>query len=186
MNQNNEINKVFEKLPKIHFITLGDGTKGVSFTLKEWHQLKSELMQGKKCNKCGKTKPISEFYPIKDCKFGVRGTCKECYKEHYDEERRKNPDKNRERQRKYDRSEKGRIHHRKNSKEQRKKFRLEHLARVKLGYALKKGIIKKPTVCSKCGNEGRIEGHHKDFNKPLEVEWLCNRCHKLEHGRVIL
>jgi chromosome segregation ATPase len=39
----NSISKVFEKIPKMHFITLGDGTKGVSFTLKQWNQLKSEI-----------------------------------------------------------------------------------------------------------------------------------------------
>lgn len=36
---------IFSKLPKIHFITLGGGTKGVSFTLNEWNQLKSSILQ---------------------------------------------------------------------------------------------------------------------------------------------
>jgi hypothetical protein len=34
----------------------------------------------KKCNICSEVKPISEYYPNKQCKLGVVGTCKVCYK----------------------------------------------------------------------------------------------------------
>ena len=42
----------------------------------------------------------------------------------------------------------------------------------------------KPTVCSQCGVEGRIEAHHPDYSKPLEVVWLC-RIHHVEAHRVV-
>ena len=42
----------------------------------------------------------------------------------------------------------------------------------------------KPSICSKCGAEGRIEAHHADYNKPLEVVWLC-RIHHVEAHRVV-
>jgi hypothetical protein len=32
----------------------------------------------KQCKKCGELKPLSEFSPHKQCKDGVRGTCKKC------------------------------------------------------------------------------------------------------------
>lgn len=55
--------------------------------------------------------------------------------------------------------------------------------RAKLIYAVKKGKITRPKVCPNCGSDKyRIEGHHDDHTKPLEVEWLCQPCHlKLKH-----
>jgi hypothetical protein len=46
--------------------------------------------------------------------------------------------------------------------------------------ALKSGLLIKPEICSKCGlpdRSNKIAGHHNDYEKPLEVEWLCNHCH---------
>lgn len=34
--------------------------------------------------------------------------------------------------------------------------------------------------CSKCGN-WKACGHHVDYSKPLEVTWLCRRCHVRLH-----
>lgn len=33
----------------------------------------------KKCNICKQDKPITEYYPNKQCKHGVVGTCRPCY-----------------------------------------------------------------------------------------------------------
>lgn len=48
--------------------------------------------------------------------------------------------------------------------------------------ALKKGILVKPEFCSTphCNNSEHIEAHHKDYNKPLDVTWLCQKCHSEE------
>lgn len=48
--------------------------------------------------------------------------------------------------------------------------------------AVASGKVIKPTKCCVCGNEGRVNGHHEDYNKPLEVVWLCNSCHKRVHN----
>lgn len=43
---------------------------------------------------------------------------------------------------------------------------------------VQKGLIVRPTQCQKCfTTERRIEAHHHDYTKPLEVEWLCTWCH---------
>jgi hypothetical protein len=46
------------------------------------------------------------------------------------------------------------------------------------------GRVVRPDVCSICGGKGaRIEGHHVDYLKPLEVVWLCSECHGKERGK---
>ena len=51
--------------------------------------------------------------------------------------------------------------------------------------ALKSGFLVKPKKCGNCGAEKeRIEGHHDDYAKPLEVRWLCPKCHKAWHRKI--
>jgi hypothetical protein len=39
--------------------------------------------------------------------------------------------------------------------------------------------------CMDCGREvARIQGHHADYTRPLEVEWLCAGCHGERHARL--
>ena len=50
--------------------------------------------------------------------------------------------------------------------------------------ALREGTIIRPNKCS-IDNEncrGHIEGHHEDYDKPLDVEWLCRFHHREVHG----
>jgi hypothetical protein len=58
---------------------------------------------------------------------------------------------------------------------------VEQKARKALYYAVKVGEIVRPTTCSRCKEEGYIEGHHYDYSKPLDVIWLCKKCHAKEH-----
>ena len=51
-------------------------------------------------------------------------------------------------------------------------------AKVRVCTALKLGLITKPKVCSLCGKEKRLNAHHNDYIKKLEVIWLCHSCHK--------
>jgi hypothetical protein len=57
-----------------------------------------------------------------------------------------------------------------------------------LEYAIRKGIVTKRNACEKCGatpvfKDGRsgVQAHHCDYNKPLDVMWLCQRCHHEWH-----
>ena len=50
--------------------------------------------------------------------------------------------------------------------------------------AIEKGELVKPTTCEGCYKETRskaLHGHHEDYSKPLEVRWLCRRCHWITH-----
>lgn len=57
-----------------------------------------------------------------------------------------------------------------------KKYSDRYRARYILNNAIKRGIIKKEP-CSICGASVNVQGHHKDYNYPLDVEWLCIKCH---------
>lgn len=58
---------------------------------------------------------------------------------------------------------------------------LREMARLAAAAALARGEIARQP-CIKCGT--RIaEMHHQDYSKPLDIEWLCRRCHQAEHRR---
>lgn len=55
----------------------------------------------------------------------------------------------------------------------------------KVNYAVKTGKLKKPRRCQSChrrptpriDGRSRLQAHHKDYRKPLDVLWLCSYCH---------
>ena len=47
--------------------------------------------------------------------------------------------------------------------------------------ALQRGDLT-PKPCQKCHTTENIHGHHEDYQKPLEVVWLCRRHHFLLHS----
>lgn len=60
--------------------------------------------------------------------------------------------------------------------------RLKRGAHVAVGNAIRDGrLVKGP--CEHEGPEcsGRVEAHHEDYARPLEVRWLCDTYHKLIH-----
>lgn len=59
-----------------------------------------------------------------------------------------------------------------------------HAAWTAVLLALRKGKLIKPTNCQRCSQVMRLEGHHHDYSKPLEVEWLCRKCHRERDGRI--
>lgn len=60
-------------------------------------------------------------------------------------------------------------------------YRLRDRARRKLDYAVRKGRMVRPSKCPVCGSSKEIQGHHVDYERPLDVEWLCRTCHRWRH-----
>ncbi len=50
----------------------------------------------------------------------------------------------------------------------------KRFARSQITYALKKGrMAKEPCYCG----ELKVEAHHPDYSKPMEVIWACKKHH---------
>lgn len=58
----------------------------------------------------------------------------------------------------------------------------KQVARRALGHEVRMGRITPPSSCEKCG-AAKVEAHHEDYGKPLDVMWLCRRCHKEMHRK---
>jgi hypothetical protein len=55
-------------------------------------------------------------------------------------------------------------------------------AQSALRAAVKRGLIQ-PQPCEVCGAV-EAEGHHRDYDRPADVVWLCRKHHKAEHRRL--
>jgi hypothetical protein len=72
----------------------------------------------------------------------------------------------------------------------------EQYVRGAVRNAILPGKLIKPDKCERCGissrpgSDGRstLHGHHHDYDRPLDVEWLCAKCHKEDtpYGSAIL
>lgn len=141
------------------------------------------------CKVCGATDVTAEFYA------GVRNLCKECHKarvrqnradnadryKQYDATRFKNDPRVRERHKRYQSTEAGKEAMERSRKKWLAQDPRRRAAHVLLNNAVRDGRVVKPASCSRCGNTGRVEGHHPDYDMPLVVIWLCPMCHDIEH-----
>lgn len=57
----------------------------------------------------------------------------------------------------------------------------KYKARYTLRNAIVDGKVLKPKTCSLCNSAKRIQAHHHDYSKPLDVVWLCYTHHKELH-----
>lgn len=131
------------------------------------------------CKYCQQNQPDELF------RKGSR-KCKPCQAAYSDFWRKSNPEKAKEsRQRFIDtHREHIRAYNRKRWKEKvpySKQYRLERNASALANHAARTGKIQKATECQRCGRKAWLVGHHRDYLKPLEVEWICQICHRKEH-----
>jgi hypothetical protein len=65
--------------------------------------------------------------------------------------------------------------------EYRAVYLLQERAHDQVRRAIKGGKLQRPSICSRCSTECTPEGHHADYSKPLDVEWVCKACHEDIH-----
>lgn len=46
--------------------------------------------------------------------------------------------------------------------------------------AVRSGALKR-LPCERCGATHCVHGHHEDYSRPLDVRWLCPKCHARHH-----
>ena len=130
----------------------------------------------KRCSACGEVKPVGEF-AFKDRKSGARqNRCRSCFSEYNAERYRKNREKIKAHVSAYRKTNpEACFETRKRMFEKKPTI---YNARRLYESAIQCGVLIKPRSCQVCGGKTkRIEGHHEDYSKPLDVIWCCPKCH---------
>jgi len=64
------------------------------------------------------------------------------------------------------------------------KDRQKERARRAVAYYIRVGKLTRPRVCESCPSLTRLDAHHINYSKPLDVTWLCRRCHTDIHKKM--
>lgn len=146
--------------------------------MKKIEKLAEEM---KTCTQCKRTLPKDSFCRWCLSPDGLAPQCRECRKKDRMRYACLNRDQVRESSRR--RRAKNPELMRKQDAENAKRMRLKHKkkasVRKMVGYRVSNGIIK-PLPCAFCG-ETKTVAHHNDYDKPLELLWLCTSHHRAWH-----
>ncbi len=125
------------------------------------------------CRTCERMFAADDFY------VSNKTQCKECVKARVRERARTNPAVQA-----YDRARAKLPHRRENAarvvRDWRKNNPVGEKAHRALNYAIKTGRVSKEP-CLFCSG-AQVHAHHRDYAKPLEVIWLCPKCHHRLHA----
>ena len=137
----------------------------------------------KTCFKCSRLLDADKFYRHEGMADGLMGKCIECTKRGVQANYRLR----REQYRQYERERQRTLKRRAAKTEYQRRARLrtpeKSRARKALQRAVRTGKVARPAQCPRCGGDDRIEAHHTDYSKPLDVQWLCFACHRRDHGQ---
>jgi len=141
------------------------------------------MIRSKECFKCKTVKPLDEFYKHSMMADGHVNKCKECNKQDVTDNRNKNIDRIRE----YDRVRAKNPQRIKAAQEISSAWRKADKRRMKchnaVTRAVRSGLLERQP-CVRCG-ETKSLAHHEDYDKPLDVMWLCQPCHKQRHKELL-
>jgi len=151
------------------------------------------MIDEKKCSKCNKELPVSEFYKREGGR--LRSACKACtciatgswieknkekhcllVKRYYETNKERINKKAKERMK----SPGAKRMHAKAVKKWIRKNKHKKRCQNNLNDALRYGKIEKGK-CAVCG-KNEVHGHHQDYTEPLDVIWLCPQHHKDIHS----
>lgn len=139
----------------------------------------------KTCFKCQRTLDIEQFYKHLRMGDGHLNKCKDCTKKDVSS----NYGNRREQYAKYERDRRKRPERKAKALSYQQKRRLttpqKDFARDAVYKAVRDGSLQKDP-CRFCGNP-KTQAHHEDYSKPLDVVWVCFKCHREKfHDQVVI
>ncbi len=134
----------------------------------------------KECRSCGQGKPLNQFYRHGLMADGHLNSCKDCRKDYA--KRYCRTTRGKEIDKKREGTAKRKAWKKKYQRKYRGENKLKYKARTIIGNLLRSEKLKRKP-CETCG--GYAEAHHEDYNKPLEVIWLCRLHHRQQHGQMV-
>lgn len=150
----------------------------------------------KSCTKCNQVLSVALFY--RKNKTLLRSACKKCTTSSTRDYYLKNTEKHRKLTKRYYRANKESIvemnkawaktsNGAKSLKKAAIKYSAANRKKVnaawRVGYEIERGRMRRGP-CVVCG-EPKTHGHHEDYDRPLDVIWLCPQHHKDVHSKVI-
>ncbi len=124
----------------------------------------------KTCNKCQETLPLSRFHRNKAMADGRLNQCRSCHnaitRANGRDRRARNPGADNAYVNRWRADNREKVN-----------------AQQKVHRAVRAGLLHKPDKCGYCQIPGPVDAHHPDYDRPLEVKWLCRKCHRAQHSR---
>ncbi len=142
----------------------------------------------KRCSRCKGMKSFSDFGPDKRHKDGLQSHCRECdVKSSTRYAQTKIGKLNHQRANsRYAQTQKGKERHRCNESKYEEKWPEKAKAHGVVLRAINSGKLTRSNTCELCKEKKSTEAHHPDYNKPLDVDWICPGCHRLLHKELLL
>lgn len=134
----------------------------------------------KACRKCRVEKDDSAFSKCADHKDGLQSYCKQCSRKKVEQWAKENPEKARAKDLRWKSINKAHVneHDRQRMAANPEKCVARRLVRSAIAAGT---LVRKP--CEVCG-ASRTHGHHEDYSKPLDVNWLCPKHHAARHSAI--
>lgn len=132
----------------------------------------------KLCRSCHIFKPVEQFYRDKNRLDGRWVYCKDCDRIKLRSRRLKNIETFKLKDKKYH------AKHRKEISVKRSAYNNKNPEKVRARFIVKGAILKGWLIkspCLVCGDV-KSQAHHEDYNKPLDVVWLCPLHHRRLHA----